>query len=99
MPRPRSEFTVVMFDENFKQVPKDLRTKVQGDYYIRDLIHADKSEIQKEQKNTKRPTLPYDGDPEKSPIPLKHFTRSKKSWKTCARLVWEPEFLNDIKTL
>ena len=98
MPRPRSEFTVVMFDENFKQVPKDLWSNVQGDFYIRVFIHADKSEIQKEHKNAKRPTLPYDGDPEKSPVPLKHYTRSKKTGKPRPRSVWEPEVLADIQT-
>ena len=56
MPRKRSEFTEVMFDENFKYVPKSKWYKVKGDFYVRVHIHADKSENQKEYNNSRKLT-------------------------------------------
>ena len=49
--KKRSEFTEVMFDENFKYVPKSKWHKVKG-FYVRVHIHADKSENQKEYNNS-----------------------------------------------
>ena len=96
MPRKRSEFTEVMFDENFKYVPKSKWHKVKGDLYVRVHIHADKSENQKEYNNSRKLTLPYDGDPSKTPVPLKHYTRTK-SGRPRTRSSWEPEVLRHIQ--
>ena len=98
MPRKRSEFTEVMFDENFKYVPKSKWHEVKGDLYVRVHIHADKSENQKEYNNSRKLTLPYDGDPSKTPVPLKHYTRTK-SGRHRTRSSWEPEVLRHIQNV
>ncbi len=96
MPRKRSEFTELMFDENFKYVPKSKWHEVKGDLYVRVHIHADKSENQKKYNNSRKLTLPYDCDPSKPPILLKHYTRTK-SGRPRTRSSEEPEVLRDIQ--
>jgi len=102
MPRKRSEFTEVMYDENFKYIKQKDWTKARGEIYLNVRIHSDKSDTQVKNKNAKRYLLPYDGDPNNAPVPLRHYTQTKPEGanskpKPRSRESWLPEVHADIQ--
>lgn len=69
---------------------------VEGYFYIRTFIHADKTESHSRNRNAIRKWLPENGDPQNPPVNLKHYTRNP-SGKKREKKAYHPMILADVQ--
>jgi len=76
MAQERKEFSIIKCDARKRTIKQENWKTVEGEFYIRVFLHADKSSSQKEHFNARRFFLPEGGDPKNPAAKLTLYTKT-----------------------